>query len=396
MMKSFKNLIIGLVLASVVFIILAGLVIYLQYNNYVKAVDVTMAGIINEVKEKYPNVSEEKLIELLNSNSNDFESLASYGIDREAVIQLKSQLQGNILMMALLVLVMIAVLGLMFWFFIKARRKQIKNIEEYIEAISNLNYSLDIVDNDEGELSKLKNNLYKLVLMLKETSLKAVNEKAIFQESVANISHQLKTPLTSILILLDNLKNEEMDEKTRNDFIKEIVSQVTLMNFLVVSMLKLAKLDAGAIDMKKEAINSLELVQDAVKNLDVLMDIKNIQVEFKGSGDVFMGDYRWQLEALTNIIKNSVEYSAPNGKIKIELSSTKFGVKILIIDEGKGISKKELKHIFDRFYNGENASDSSIGIGLSLAKSIIEKDNGYIRVESTLGKGTTFEINYMK
>src|SRR5699024_10743775 len=133
-----------------------------------------------------------RLIELLNSNSNDFESLASYGIDREAVIQLKSQLQGNILMMTLLILVMIAVLGLMFWVFIKARRKQIKNIEEYIEAISNLNYSLDIVDNDEGELSKLKNNLYKLVLMLKETSLKAVNEKAIFQESVANISHQLK------------------------------------------------------------------------------------------------------------------------------------------------------------------------------------------------------------
>lgn len=396
MMNSFKKLIISLALVSIAFIILAGLVIYQQYNNYVKAVDVTMAGVVNEIKEKYPKVSEEKLIEILNSSSSDFELLSSYGIDRDTVIQLKGQLQGNILVMTLLILVMVGVLGIMLWLFVKARRKQIKNIEAYIEAVSNLNYSLDIVDNDEGELSKLKNDLYKLVLMLKEASLKAVNEKAIFQESVANVSHQLKTPLTSILILLDNLKNEEMDEKTRNDFIKEIVSQVTLMNFLVVSMLKLAKLDAGAIEMKKESINSLNLVQDAVKNLDVLIDIKNIQVEFSGSGDVFMGDYRWQLEALTNIIKNCVEYSAVDGKIKIELSSTKFGVKILIVDEGKGISKKDLKHIFDRFYNGENASNSSIGIGLSLAKSIIEKDNGYIRVESKLGEGTTFEINYMK
>lgn len=396
MMNSFKKLIISLALVSIAFIILAGLVIYQQYNNYAKAVDVTMAGVVNEIKEKYPKVSEEKLIEILNSSSSDFELLSSYGIDRDTVIQLKGQLQGNILVMTLLILVMVGVLGIMLWLFVKARRKQIKNIEAYIEAVSNLNYSLDIVDNDEGELSKLKNDLYKLVLMLKEASLKAVNEKAIFQESVANVSHQLKTPLTSILILLDNLRNEEMDEKTRNDFIKEIVSQVTLMNFLVVSMLKLAKLDAGAIEMKKESINSLNLVQDAVKNLDVLIDIKNIQVEFSGSGDVFMGDYRWQLEALTNIIKNCVEYSAVDGKIKIELSSTKFGVKILIVDEGKGISKKDLKHIFDRFYNGENASNSSIGIGLSLAKSIIEKDNGYIRVESKLGEGTTFEINYMK
>ena len=127
------------------------------------------------------------------------------------------------------------------------------------------------------------------------------------------------------------------------------------------------------------------------------IDIKQQNVIVNGSSDVmFVGDYNWQLEALTNIIKNCIEHTAENKNVYINWEENNFDTKIVIKDEGVGIDKKDVKYIFERFYKGKNSSENSVGIGLALAKSIIEKDNGYIICTSELGKGTTFEIKYMK
>ena len=240
--------------------------------------------------------------------------------------------------------------------------------------------------------------LYKTTILLRETAENSEKEKVSLSNSLADISHQIKTPITSMRIMLDNIEdNPNMDSKTRVEFIKEISKQVDWISSLVVSLLKLAKFDAGAIVMKNEEINVRNLIDKAVSNLAIILDVKNIKIISNiDEAATINADYNWQLEAITNIIKNAVEHSSDNSNIYINVENTSVFVKIQIKDEGEGISKKDINHIFERFYKSKNSSENSIGIGLSLAKTIIEKANGYIKVESEEGKGTMFEIKYLK
>ena len=291
-----------------------------------------------------------------------------------------------------------ATLIIAFIIYISNQNNKIDEIKKYINAVSNKDYSLDISDNGEDELSKLRNELYKITVMLKESAEISIKEKTQLSDSIADISHQIKTPITSIRIMLDNIKeNPQMDEATKNEFINDISNQVDWISSLVISLLKLARLDAGVIELNRQEIKVEELVQNVVRNLAILLEVKNVSVEVNiPDGAVFFGDYNWQLEALTNIVKNSIEHSRENSKIYIIAESNNFFLKIIVKDEGNGILKEDIKHIFDRFYKSKNSSEDSIGIGLSLAKSIIEKDNGYIEVTSKLEKGTEFEIKYMR
>lgn len=234
--------------------------------------------------------------------------------------------------------------------------------------------------------------------MLRETAENSEKEKTNLSNSLTDISHQLKTPLTSIRIMIDNIQNNpDMDEKTRNEFIEDISKQIDWISSLVISLLKLAKFDAGSIVMRDEEINVKKLIQNIIANLAILIDIKDIKIEENISEQITLfADYNWQLEALTNIIKNCIEHSFDGGKIKIEAESNSVFTKIIITDEGEGIEKKDLNRIFERFYKSEKSSENSIGIGLALAKTIIEKERGYIKVESEVGKGTKFEIKYLK
>ena len=234
--------------------------------------------------------------------------------------------------------------------------------------------------------------------MLKEQASQSINDKKALQTSLEDISHQLKTPLTSISIMLDNIReNPNMDEHTRQEFIYEISRQINWINWLVISLLKLSKLDSNTAVFVQKEIKVEDLINNVVKNLAIPIDIKQQNVIVNGSSDVmFVGDYNWQLEALTNIVKNCIEHTVENKNIYINWEENNFYTKIAIKDEGVGIDKKDVKHIFERFYKGKNSSENSVGIGLALAKSIIEKDNGYIICVSELGRGTTFEIKYMK
>ena len=279
-----------------------------------------------------------------------------------------------------------------------SRNKKIQEIIKYIEAINNKNYDLKIAENIEEDLSNFRNELYKIAVMLKEQASQSINDKKALQTSLEDISHQLKTPLTSISIMLDNIReNPNMDEHTRQEFIYEISRQINWINWLVISLLKLSKLDSNTAVFVQKEIKVEDLINNVVKNLAIPIDIKQQNVIVNGSSDVmFVGDYNWQLEALTNIVKNCIEHTVENKNIYINWEENNFYTKIAIKDEGVGIDKKDVKHIFERFYKGKNSSENSVGIGLALAKSIIEKDNGYIICASELGRGTTFEIKYMK
>ena len=396
-----KILIFGLcyiIIAIFVFLMLS----QIQYKKYTNQMNIVIAEIVDKIVEKYPDVEEEEIIKILNGTEQSQKKyiLEKYGYTQNTVaIEEISKERGSFIKIDIAIIIAggIAV-TIVILSYNKKREEKISDINSYIGKVNSGNYELKIEENGEDELTKLRNELYKTTVLLRETAENSEKEKTNLSNSLTDISHQLKTPLTSIRIMIDNIQNNpDMDEKTRNEFIEDIGKQIDWISSLVISLLKLAKFDAGSIVMRDEEINVKKLIQNIISNLAILIDIKDIKIEENISEQITLfADYNWQLEALTNIIKNCVEHSFDGGKIKIEAESNSVFTKIIITDEGEGREKKDLNRIFERFYKSAKSSENSIGIGMALAKTIIEKERGYIKVESEVGKGTKFEIKYLK
>lgn len=383
------------------FIIIFVVVIKMQNKVYSKIVNEKINDIINNVMEKYPEVKEEDILKIINNRDDSSENiLEKYGYDDELsyIKELRENINKNLINTAVLIGIFgIASLSI-FMRYVLIQEKELKEINEYIKEVNNKNYSLKIEDNKDGELSRLRNELYKTTVILREAAENSEEEKEKLSIAIADISHQLKTPLTSIRIMLDNISdNPDMPQEIREDFIQDISKQVEHMSSLVISLLKIAKFDAGTIKMENEEIDAKKLIDSVINNLAILIEIKEIEVITKiDEKAMFIADYKWQQEALTNILKNAIEHSQPKSNIYIIVENTSVFLKIKIKDEGQGIEQKDLKHIFERFYKAKNCNEDSIGIGLSLAKTIIEQNNGYIKATSEVGKGTLFEIKYIK
>ena len=383
------------------FIIIFLVVIKMQNKVYSKIVNEKINDIINNVMEKYPEVKEEDILKIINNRDDSSENiLEKYGYDDELsyIKELRENINKNLINTAVLIGIFgIASLSI-FMRYVLIQEKELKEINEYIKEVNNKNYSLKIEDNKDGELSRLRNELYKTTVILREAAENSEEEKEKLSIAIADISHQLKTPLTSIRIMLDNISdNPDMPQEIREDFIQDISKQVEHMSSLVISLLKIAKFDAGTIKMENEEIDAKKLIDSVINNLAILIEIKEIEVITKiDEKAIFIADYKWQQEALTNILKNAIEHSQPKSNIYIIVENTSIFLKIKIKDEGQGIEQKDLKHIFERFYRAKNCNEDSIGIGLSLAKTIIEQNNGYIKATSEVGKGTLFEIKYIK
>ena len=400
--ESFKKV----VITGLILILISSLTIFIvltiQYKNYEKIVNLTVSKLIDEIMKKYPETDEQELIRIINSENQEQkdEVLSKYGYTNNILYikELENSMNTSIRINIAIIILLGVIAIIVALIYTNKRDKSLRSINKYLDKVNNGNYELKIEDNGEDEISRLRNELYKTTILLRESAENSEKEKTNLSNSLADISHQLKTPLTSIRIMLDNIEeNPNMDEKTRNEFIEEISRQIDWISSLVISLLKLAKFDAGAIIMQDTQINVKKLIDNVINNLAIMIDIKNIKIEEKIDEDVILrADYNWQLEALTNIIKNCIEHSKEDSKIKIEVENNSIFVKIKITDEGEGIAKEDLSHIFERFYKSKQVSENSIGIGLSLAKTIIEKENGYIKVDSELGKGTTFEIKYLK
>lgn len=387
----------------ILFVAILSTVTVKQNNAYRKQINEVVFSILGTLKQEYPNINEEEIIKILNGTANTEEGqkiAQRYGINAESSVIAKLEYQEK--MMLFLNIFILSTLGIIliivFYFYLRYRQNRINELTSYVEEIANKNYSLAIEENSEDELNSLKNELYKITVMLKEQAEQSKEQKEALSTAVSDISHQLKTPLTSILILLDNLsESDNMDKTTREKFISEIARQIEGMNWLVVSLLKLSKLDAGAIEFEKQEINVKELIENIISNLEIMAEIKNVSFEIINNKECyFKGDYNWNKEAIQNIIKNAIEHTKENSKIVMTIEENNVYTQISIKDQGEGISAKDIKHIFERFYKAQNSSEKSFGIGLSLAKSIIEEQNGYIEVESKKGKGTTFKIKYIK
>ena len=374
-----------------------------EYEAYIyrKNTNGKIGAIIGSVINKYPEVTEDEIIEIVNrtDNNNDYKKiLKKYGIDYENEYILDKNNRLTVKFLVIKIVFLVIVIGIIVCIFLVyngQKDKELGKITNYIQRINKKEYALDIDEMSEDELSILKNEVYKTTVMLKEIASNTNKDKLQLKHSLEDISHQLKTPLTSILVMLDNLiDDEDMDKSIRNEFLRDIKRDVTNINFLVQAILKLSKFDANTINFIKSDKLLKEIVDEAIKNVSALCDLRNISIDVESDDNAKINcDFKWQVEAITNILKNCIEHSNDSSKIDIKCSENSVYAMISIRDYGEGISKEDLPHIFERFYKSANSSEDSVGIGLCLAKTIIEEDKGSIFVESDY-KGTIFTIKY--
>ncbi len=388
------------IIPIIVFLIIGNIFFFYQYHSYTQNYNNKIASLVNLLDKEYPDIDRNELISILNSDDKVSEDIFSrYGIDiqNESIIIENDRLfSGFIIVYNILFIGLALSIILLYLKHEKDQNKEIKKIVKCIEEINKKNYSINIDENSEDELSILKNELYKITIMLKEDAENSKKDKLKLKDSLSDISHQLKTPLTSINIMLDNiLDNPDMDSNTKEKFIQNIKREITNISSLVGEILKLSKFDASVIKFEEKQVFINDLVKSAISNVEMMAELKNINIEVNDQDNIkLVCDAKWQIEAITNVLKNCIEHSKDDSTITIDIDSNKIYKQITIKDNGEGIDEKDLPHIFERFYKGKNSSKDSVGIGLALAKTIIEKDNGSIKVDSKKGKQTIFTIKY--
>lgn len=298
---------------------------------------------------------------------------------------------------AVLVCIIEAILIIIFIIYTNRRYDVIRQLNIYLMDVYTGGEVMDIRDNQEGELSILKNDLYKVTRTLKEQSLQLQKDKVFLADTLSNISHQLKTPLTSMMLMNDVMLDENLPSDKKQQFMQMTHHQLERMQWLVSSLLTLSKIDANTIIFKEDKIDAKELIDMAVESQLIPMEIKRQQLLIECDEHCYIkGDMKWLAEALLNIIKNCIEHTQEMGTIKIKCMSTPLFVNLVIQDNGEGISKEDLPHIFERFYKGKQTNKDSVGIGLAMAKALINQNHGKIEVTSHEKRGTTFMIQLQK
>lgn len=326
--------------------------------------------------------------------------LAKYGIDYHyfpsGTALLPAVFRLNNVFFLGLVFVAGAAFALTVLHFLTSQYEQIRAVAVYAGKVAGGDFSLDIRDNAEGDISLLKNEIYKITTMLKTQAEALQHEKTALTVALADISHQLKTPLTS-LFMLNDLMSGDPDPEIRAEFLNRMKSQLERIEWLVASLLKLAKFDAGTVVLKKEPVSLPALAEEALAALAIPIEIKEVQVSITGDEQSeFVGDMNWTREALVNILKNCLEHTSERGRIEISYGENPLFAEIKVRDNGDGIAREDLPYIFNRFYKGRNAGPDSVGIGLAMAQAIVAGQGGDITVRSEAGIGTEFTLKFYK
>lgn len=395
--KAYKWLLLVAAIVLLLNFVLAGYIV----NQQSKEKFALYASIISKTEGTSPEATQ-KVLESIKYGGDTQKGAAilkQYGYTDTNMLNPGEQtaMQGSVF--ALFTVSSAVLLTLVCVFIILDRRKTAKDAQllgKYIDSILQDNYDLDIRDNSEGQLSLLKNQVYKVTVKLKEQSEKLQEEQNSLKDTLANISHQIKTPLTSLLVM-NELMLEDLDKEQRKEFAKSSQMQLERIKWLIETLLKLAKFDANTIELKKETVNLKKLIEASIEPVLIPMELRNQTLLVYGDDVSTMeADFNWTSEAITNILKNCTEHTNDGGTLQIEYKDNPLYVQITIEDNGKGISPKELPHIFKRFYRGEHSSTNSVGIGLALAQTIVQHQNGEIKAKSELGKGTVFTITLYK
>lgn len=387
--KEIKKLIFFEVLFLIITIMLSLVVTNTINNNYKKEIINNNSYIVGSLVDKYPQLESDIISSIVLKENYElgYNILDKYQLNHVDNINYNNDYS----ILIFVVVVYLALLTINFIFIFNIYRK-IKKIDQYMNNILNGDYSINIKEYCEGDISNLKNDVYKMTVKLKEQSEMLTKDKKYLEETLEDISHQIKTPLTSMYMINDILTNEK-DEKIRKEFLIKNKNQIERIEWLVISLLKMSRLDSGTVKLKKEKIKVKDLINKAIEPIKVSLDLKSIDLELDLSNDYVLVDINWTSEALLNIIKNAYEHT--KDKITITSKNNPLYTEIKITDNGNGIAKKDLKHIFERFYKGNDNKDS-IGIGLNMSKKIINLEQGIIEVETKENVGSTFIIKLYK
>lgn len=274
------------------------------------------------------------------------------------------------------------------------RYKKIAALSESINKILHGDNSISFDDYSEGELGILQSELGKMTVRLRENQKLLQNEKIYLADSIADISHQIRTPLTSINLIVSMLEEPGITDERRLSLTRELDSLLSRIDWLITALLKISKLDAGTVSFRSDSIPMSDLIRKSLAPLLVPIELRGQELEVSAEGS-FNGDLLWTSEAIGNIVKNCSEHTPESGKISIRATETAIYSEIIVTDSGSGIDKDDLPHIFERFYKGKNSSGNSFGIGLALARMIISAQNGTVKAENT-ENGAKFTVRFHK
>ncbi len=289
-----------------------------------------------------------------------------------------------------------ALFGAVFFAFTKARYKTIAKISEEIDLVLHNEDHLYIDESDEGELSILQSEITKMTLRIREQNNALRKEKEHLADSLADIAHQLRTPLTSVTLILSLLENNP-EEGERKDLLRETEELLVRMDWLITSLLKLSRLDAGVVAFQTEQIEVTCLVRTALRPLLIPMELHDLTLQTDiPEGITISGDLSWLSEAVQNILKNCMESAGDGGRITIACTDTLLFTEITIRDSGPGFKKEDLPCLFDRFYRGKNSGAAGYGIGLALCRTIITQQGGTITAKNHPQGGAVFAIRFPK
>lgn len=400
-----KKLIMSLGLFLVAALVLGNLGIGIFRHQMRREYTIMAAGIMDNMQQAYPQISDEELLHLLEApehTERGQELLARYGIFAEygssTLDGQEKRLRYFQTEMNLFLILVLALGILLIILYLQKRQRRIEELQRYMEQLSRGNYRLELDESEDDELGGLRSEIYRITVQLKESAALEQRRRQALSNSVANISHQLKTPMTSMTILLDNLaEDEDMDELTRHRFLSEVRRQLAGMTWLIAAMLKLSRLEAGAVELERKPVQARRLVEKCFDRLQSTAEWRDICLEGEMQPGVTLTvDENWTVEALCNIVKNAIEHSPAGSSVRVMTAENEIYTEIRVTDSGAGISQEEREKLFQRFYRGSCAAQDSTGIGLALAKEVVEQQHGHIQVESQEGKGTVFFLKFMK
>lgn len=292
-------------------------------------------------------------------------------------------------------LVLCAVLIAVHLVSIYTRYTRISDMAYDLDKILHGDVHLDLGKYSEGELGILKSEVYKMTVRLREQQEKLMKDKMYLSDSIADISHQIRTPLTSINLLVSLLCEPALSDERRESLIRELYELLSRIDWLITALLKLSMLDAGTVQFKAERLELGKLIRKACETLLIPIELRGQELSVTADGD-FHGDVSWTCEALGNIVKNCMEHTPSGGKLEIVAADNAVYTEIAVSDNGSGIGKDDLPHIFERFYKGKNADDKSVGIGLALARMIITGQGGTVKAENRIAGGAKFTVRFYK
>lgn len=297
---------------------------------------------------------------------------------------------------ALSVLAVSIFLIISFFIFTKKRYNRLNALSETIDKILHGNDTINIKSFGEGELSILESDVQKMLVRLRDQKDKLEKDRTFLADSIADISHQLRTPLTSINLILSLIEASDTTKERREELLRELSKLITKTEYLVSVLLKISKIDAGTVQFEKKETELNALIRKSAEPLLIPMDIKNQKLSINADDISLNCDSAWCIEAFGNILKNCTEHTPENGEITVTATNTPIFTEIIITDTGSGFNEEDIPHIFERFYKGRNSSKESFGIGLNLAKMIIAAHNGTVKAENSQSGGAEFIIRFYK